>query len=118
MPLNLYRHGPTLLQAAFIVVAISAATAPLAAADDPRPTREQALAVLHPYQGESAAGVDRSTLTGKVMCGYQGWFTAPGDGSGKGWSHLASRGKFAPGSCCIDLWPDVSELSDTEKVRT
>src|SRR4051812_13988606 len=102
MPPNPHRHRPILLQSAFLVLAVFAAAAPLAAADD-APTREQAIAVLRPYQGESAAGTDRSTLTGKVMCGYQGWFTTPGDGSGKGWSHYASRGKFAPGSCCIDL---------------
>jgi hypothetical protein len=86
---------------------------------DVRPTREQAVAVLKPYTGETAANsIDRSTLTGKVMCGYQGWFTAPGDGSGKGWSHYPRRGRFEPGSCSIDLWPDVSELAPSERVAT
>jgi hypothetical protein len=100
-----------------LTVPLPAAAAP--AQPETRPDREQAVAVLQPYAGETAAGgVDRSTLTGKVMCGYQGWFTAPGDGSGKGWSHYPRRGRFEPGSCNIDLWPDVSELEPSERFPT
>ena len=32
---------------------------------------------------------NRSTLIGKVMCGYQGWFNCEGDGSRMGWKHWA-----------------------------
>jgi hypothetical protein len=87
-------------------------------ADEGEPSRDDAIAVLRPYDGPSASGVNRSTLTGKVLCGYQGWFTAPGDGSGRGWRHYSARGQFEPGSCGIDLWPDVSELDDDEKYPT
>ena len=31
--------------------------------------------------------MDTSTLTGKLMAGYQGWFNAEGDGAGRGWNH-------------------------------
>jgi hypothetical protein len=87
-------------------------------ADEGEPSRDDAIAALRPYDGPSASGVNRTTLTGKVVCGYQGWFTAPGDGSGRGWRHYPARGKFEPGSCGIDLWPDVSELDDDEKYPT
>ena len=74
---------------------------------------------MRPYTGPGAEkGVDRTTLNGKVMCGYQGWYTAEGDGSGKGWTHYQRRGNFEPGSCTIDLWPDVSELGEDEKFAT
>jgi hypothetical protein len=40
--------------------------------------------------------VDTSTLIGKVVCGYQGWFRCEGDGSNNGWHHYAAGGKFEP----------------------
>jgi hypothetical protein len=89
-----------------------------ATAEEAGPSREQALAALRPYGGPSAPGIDRSTLTGKVLCGYQGWFTAPGDGSGRGWRHYGRGGRFRTGSCTIDLWPDTSELGPDEKYAT
>lgn len=51
------------------------------------------------------------TLTGKVMCGYQGWFGTPGDGISSGWPHYGFRKE---GGCSIDLWPDVRELGSDE----
>ena len=73
---------------------------------------------MRPFNGTSHPGVDTRTLTGKVMCGYQGWFAAEGDGSGRGWAHWQWRNKFEPGSCKIDLWPDVSELGQNERYPT
>ena len=68
--------------------------------------------------GQAAAqGVDASTLTGKVMCGYQGWFNAPADGAGRGWVHWG-RGAMRPGAATVDLWPDVSELAADERFAT
>lgn len=64
--------------------------------------------------------VDNTTLRGKVMCGYQGWFGAPGDGSlDDAWRHWTKKaGSLADGNAKIDLWPDVSELSPAERFRT
>lgn len=78
---------------------------------------------LKPYDGVSNEGVDTSSLYGKVMCGYQGWFTCPGDGSGMGWFHwglpsTAPSDDFYPGRCSIDYWPDMSEYSEKEKFPT
>ena len=73
-----------------------------------------------PYTGPVVKGVDTTTLTGKVMCGYQGWFGAPGDGSvASGWRHWTkSQGPFADGNAKVDLWPDVSELTPGERFTT
>ena len=73
---------------------------------------------MRPFHGVSHPGVDPRTLNGKVMCGYQGWFAAEGDGAGRGWVHWTSRNRFEPGRCKIDLWPDVSELDQDERFAT
>lgn len=62
--------------------------------------------------------VDTSTLTGKVVCGYQGWFRCEGDGSNNGWHHYAAGGKFEPGHSHIEMWPDVNELPPQDRVAT
>ncbi|MGC3959772.1 MAG: glycoside hydrolase family 71/99-like protein [Verrucomicrobiota bacterium] len=50
---------------------------------------------------------------GRVMCGYQGWFRAAGDGANEGWVHYGIKGKFDPTNLHIDIWPDVSEYPNT-----
>ncbi len=75
---------------------------------------------IGPYKGPVVKGVDTKTLTGKVMCGYQGWFGAPGDGRMEdSWRHWTkSRGAFADGNVNVDLWPDVSELNPALRFPT
>jgi len=53
------------------------------------------------------------TYEGRVMCGYQGWFRAEGDGSGEGWSHYSERGPLTAASLHPDFWPDVAEYEKT-----
>lgn len=81
-------------------------------------TLSEVIARMQPYAGEHHQGVDTTTLYGKVMCGYQGWFAAKGDGSNRGWVHFGQGKRFKPGHCTIDLWPDTSEMSNEEKYAT
>ena len=87
---------------------------------DPNTMDRQAVTerTMPPFKGISHPGVDTRTLTGKVMCGYQGWFSAQGDGDARGWTHWGGRDGFRPGSCETDLWPDVSELDPDELYAT
>ena len=50
---------------------------------------------------------------GLIMAGYQGWFNAPADGAEMGWNHYATNGRFEPGYCKVDFWPDVKEYKKT-----
>ena len=81
-------------------------------------TREQVLAKLGPYTGPSIHKTPVATLTGKLVCGYQGWHGTPTDGAGLGWVHYAEHGTFVPGDCHIEYWPDTSELDPAEKYAT
>jgi hypothetical protein len=65
---------------------------------------------LHPYSGPGRADVDVATLDGKVLCGYQGWFNTPGDGTDFGFTHWGQGlDRPAGGRFTVDMWPDVSE---------
>jgi len=67
---------------------------------------------LHPYTGPSRADVDASTLDGKVLCGYQGWFNTPCDGTAFGFTHWGERlDRPGAGRFTVDMWPDVSEYA-------
>ncbi|MEM1212525.1 MAG: glycoside hydrolase family 71/99-like protein [Planctomycetota bacterium] len=57
-------------------------------------------------------------IRGRVVTGYQGWFRAPGDGSGLGWVHWGTGEKFDQRLSTIDLWPDMSEYTEEEKFPT
>jgi len=66
----------------------------------------------------TAQPADPSTMTGKIVCGYQGWFRAEGDNSGRGFSHYGPR-DFGPESYAhVEMWPDMSEMDDDEKYPT
>ncbi len=79
----------------------------------------QAFADLTPLQAPTDTTRENPEgLDGRVMSGYQGWFRAEGDGSSLKFSHYSKGGKFEPGHCTIDLWPDLSEYDDDEKFPT
>ena len=76
-------------------------------------------AVVPTPAAASASDADPTTLDGKLMFGYQGWFGCPGDGSPLGaWEHWFRRGAPSVASLRVDMWPDVSELSGTERCET
>ena len=63
--------------------------------------------------------VDVSTLSGKLMVGYQGWFNAEGDGAGLGWTHWTrDRRTPTPENIRVDLWPDLAEYGPDELFAT
>jgi hypothetical protein len=61
------------------------------------------------YVGETRADIDATTLKGKVLCGYQGWFNTPGDGTDFGFGHWGDGLGKPGGRFTVDMWPDVSE---------
>lgn len=62
-----------------------------------------------PEKTENETNDQHTLKTGLVMAGYQGWFNTPEDGEGRGWHHYERQGRFEPGYCTIDLWPDMTE---------
>jgi hypothetical protein len=97
LPFRLFRILAGIL---LIVSAVRAADAP--AANDAEPW-------LHPYVGPERSDIDATTLDGKVLCGYQGWFNTPGDGTNFGFGHWGGGLERGSGRFTVDMWPDVSE---------
>ena len=66
-----------------------------------------------------APEVDASTMTGKLLMGYQGWFACPGDGSPSSrWIHWFRSQNPVATNATVDFWPDVSELDADELFAT
>ena len=97
-----YRIGLWFLASLICLVAVSNAQDP--SADDQK----------------RVAVVDTTTLTGKIMCGYQGWFNCPSDGADLGWTHWARHNgpTMGPGNATVDLWPDISQYDADELYPT
>ncbi len=81
-------------------------------------------AVLCSFAGKGRAQsnvVDASTLTGKLIMGYQAWHATAGDGNPLGiyvhWGD-AEGDMPAPTSMVDDIWPDLSEFSADELYDT
>lgn len=58
------------------------------------------------YTGPSVKAADNTTLAGKAMTGYQGWFRTPNDPYGESWVHW---GNIPEGTFAVDMWPDISQ---------
>ncbi len=60
--------------------------------------------------------VDATTLHGRIMCGYQGWFRCPGDGAKQGWIHWSrDSSRIAPDTLTFELWPDMTDYPAEER---
>jgi hypothetical protein len=63
--------------------------------------------------------IDASTMEHKLMMGYQGWFTCPGDGSKiNGYLHWFRSNTPDAANFRVDMWPDASELTPQERCPT
>ena len=109
MPLN-FKYVPTLLALIFLFMRAASGqnTSP--------PLFPSSPSWMRPYQGPRRNDINAQSLVGKVLCGYQGWFRAPGDPSGGGWVHWSRDGKrIAPDTLTFEMWPDMSEYSPPEQ---
>lgn len=72
---------------------------------------------MRPTQVVPNSRIDREGLAGRVLCGYQGWFNAEGDGADLQWHHWLLRDPSLPGGPRpgIDMLPDVGELGRNER---
>lgn len=67
-------------------------------------------------QGGQSRIVDATTLHGKVLCGYQGWFRCPGDRARSGWIHWSRDGQhLRPATLTFEMWPDMGEYPAEER---
>jgi hypothetical protein len=64
-----------------------------------------------PYTGPTRSDIDATTIDGKVLCGYQGWFNTPCDGEGFGFGHWGQNLGKPGGHFVVDMWPDESEYA-------
>ncbi len=61
-----------------------------------------------------AQAVDFTTLEGKVLLGYQGWFNCPGDGGpNRGWRSWARDAPSAE-TLTVDMYPDLTEFKPSD----
>lgn len=90
--------------------------------DTPFANADFQLAVSRAWQtrftGPAKNYVDATTLKGKVMTGYQGWFGTPNDiADAGGWKHWASPSTMIPENFTMDAWPDLTEYDPATLIR-
>jgi hypothetical protein len=81
-------------------------------------------AVILPLSGQTVFfslnhGVDASTMNGKLLMGYQGWFACPNDGSAPNqWWHWFHNQAPTAADVNTDFLPDTSEFTSNELFNT
>jgi hypothetical protein len=80
--------------------------------------------VILPMSGQSTffslnQGVDASSMYGKLLMGYQGWFACPNDGSApNSWWHWFHNQTATAAEVNTDFLPDTSEFASSELFNT
>lgn len=72
---------------------------------------------MRPSQIVPRVAIGCDGISGRVLCGYQGWFNADGDGADLRWRHWRARDPSTAGATrpVVDMLPDVSELGPDER---
>jgi hypothetical protein len=97
----------------FLLLILMTATFAARAADVPATQPPEPW--LGPYSGpEGENPIDATSWDGKVLCGYQGWFNTPGDGTSFGFGHWGQRLETGDGRFVVDMWPDVSDYDQKD----
>jgi hypothetical protein len=107
------RHLTLLMALTLLACSIATPIQPVATKPPPTPmSPPTATAIPH-------TTVDASTMAHKLLMGYQGWFMCPGDGSQMGgFIHWFKGEQPTAGNLRVDMWPDASELTPTERCKT
>ncbi len=106
--------GATFLSGAVAAMMLSCRTAPgqdaPGTSEAARTTSSTLIPELRPYHGEIRKDVDATTLRARVMCGYQGWFRAVGDGVANQWHHWSlDPNEVRPETLTVEMWPDMTD---------
>src|SRR5580658_8797571 len=59
---------------------------------------------LVPYTGPTRSDIDATTLDGRVLCGYQGWFNTPCDSELFDFGHWGQGLEDGNGRFTVDMW--------------
>ena len=89
-----------------------------------RPSEENLFSFGETSNNTNIAAIDTSTsLTNQIICGYQGWFTFPGDGAPinrwKHWFNVPSN-VITPGldDLVVDMYPTTDEYDEDDMKET
>ncbi len=67
-------------------------------------------------EAERPEAADATSLRGRVMVGYQGWFRCPHDAAGMGWVHWSRDSRrLAADTLSFEMWPDMTEYGRDER---
>ncbi len=76
------------------------------------------MAVLSSVATAEEQKIDSTTIHGKTLCGYQGWFRCPGDALNIGWVHWSRDTKrIVPEMLTFEMWPDMTDYGEAEQYR-